>query len=199
MNLQNLLPIDGEVYYDKDFLNVTESKTLFEQLLHEIQWQKDELRLFGKTYITEREVAWYADPGLMYRYSGATKRPLEWHPVLLALKNRIEARTQQTFNACLLNLYHHGEQGMGWHSDDEPELGETPVIASLSLGAERKFSFKHKHLNLKQTLWLENGSLLMMQGLTQKFWKHSLPKSKKIKAARINLTFRYIGQKITTD
>lgn len=199
MNLQNLLPIDGEVYYDKDFLNVTESKTLFEQLLHEIQWQKDELRLFGKTYITEREVAWYADQGLMYRYSGATKRPQEWHPVLLALKNKIESRTQQTFNACLLNLYHHGEQGMGWHSDDEPELGETPVIASLSLGAERKFSFKHKHLNLKQTLWLENGSLLMMQGLTQKFWKHSLPKSKKIKAARINLTFRCIGQKITTD
>lgn len=193
--MQNLLPTDGEAFYFKDFLSAEEANKLFERLLHDIRWRKDELRLFGKTYVTEREVAWYADPGLKYRYSGATKHPLDWHPALLELKRYIEARTHQTFNACLLNLYHHGDQGMGWHSDDEPELGDTPAIASVSLGAERKFAFKHKHKDLKQTIWLENGSLLMMQGATQKFWKHGLPKSKKVKEARINLTFRYIGLK----
>lgn len=166
--------------------------SLFRQLLENIDWSKDKVKLFGKIYITEREVAWYADDDLSYTYSGEKKVPKAWSAELLNLKHTIEEATGETFNACLLNLYHSGNEGMGWHSDDEPELGNEPVIASLSLGAKRKFAFKHKHDQLKYSLELEHGSLLLMKGRTQHDWKHALPKSKKVGLPRINLTFRNI-------
>jgi alkylated DNA repair dioxygenase AlkB len=190
--VHNLLPKDGEVFYWSEFLNSDMADSLFRQLLENIDWSKDKVKLFGKIYITEREVAWYADDDLSYTYSGEKKVPKAWSAELLNLKHTIEEATGETFNACLLNLYHSGNEGMGWHSDDEPELGYEPVIASLSLGAKRKFAFKHKHDQLKYSLELEHGSLLLMKGRTQHDWKHALPKSKKVGLPRINLTFRKI-------
>jgi alkylated DNA repair dioxygenase AlkB len=189
---ENLLPLDGEVFYFGKVFSSDMSSHLQEQLLSEIDWQQDEVKVFGKTFITSRKTAWYADEGLSYTYSGITRNALSWTPALLMVKQQVEALCGISFNACLLNLYHHGEEGMGWHSDDEPELGKLPEIASVSLGAERRFDFKHKSRDLKVSVMLEDGSLLWMRGLSQARWKHALPKTKKVKSRRINITFRRI-------
>lgn len=190
--LQNLLPYEGETYYHGPILEAIEAQNYFDQLIRHVPWQHDQLQIYGKTIITKRKVAWYGDPGLEYTYSHTTKLALPWTDELLLLKKRIEFVTGRHFNSCLLNLYDNGSQGMAWHRDDEKELGKFPCIASLSLGAERKFSLKHNSGSKKIDLILENGSLLVMQGSSQKNWKHSLPKSKKISQPRINLTFRQI-------
>lgn len=151
--------------------------------------------IFGKHIVTARKVAWYGDSNFAYTYSGTTKQALAWTAQLAALKAKVEELTGKIFNSCLLNLYHHGDEGMSWHSDDEKSLVQNSSIASVSLGAEREFRFKHKRLDQKASVLLESGSLLVMKGSTQSHWLHSIPKSKKVKSPRINLTFRSMIQK----
>jgi alkylated DNA repair dioxygenase AlkB len=191
---KNLLPRDGIVHYFGKVFQYEEANRNYKKLLNEIDWQHDQARIFGKTYITKRKVAWYADHPFPYRYSGATKIALPWTPELIELKTRVEKASGEIFNSCLLNLYHSGAEGMAWHSDGEKELKENGAIASLSFGAERKFSFKHKQTKKRIDIWLEHGSLLMMQGETQRHWLHRLPPTKKVATPRINLTFRQIRQ-----
>lgn len=189
---KNLLPTDGEVYYFGKVFSEEKANRIFKSLFQSIQWNHDEINLFGKKIITKRKVAWYGDSGLKYTYSKTTKTALPWTSELLEIKKLIEDKTDQNFNSCLLNLYHSGEEGMGWHSDDEKDLEKNAAIASISLGAERKFIFKNKSNKETISLILENGSLLLMQGKTQTHWLHRLPPSKKIYSPRINLTFRTI-------
>jgi alkylated DNA repair dioxygenase AlkB len=188
----NILPIDGEAFYYGKVLKQKETREYFDSLLTTIEWKHDEAVIFGKRIITKRKVAWYGDAGFSYTYSGVTKQALQWTKELLELKNIIEGLTASTYNSCLLNLYHNGDEGVSWHSDDESTLGKHSAIASVSFGAERKFSFKHKKTSQAISLLLESGSLMLMKGSTQTNWLHSLPKSKKIKTPRVNLTFRTI-------
>lgn len=190
----NLLSGDGRVHYFGPILDPVEVAAYFETLRRTIPWRNDESVIFGKLIRTARQVAWYGDRAFSYTYSGTTKTALPWTPELQALKSRVEAHSGETYNSCLLNLYHHGEEGMAWHSDDESSLARHAAIASLSLGAERKFSFKHKRTGESISLMLKSGSLLVMEGATQTHWLHCLPKSKKVQDARINLTFRTMIQ-----
>ena len=187
---KNLLPYDGEVNYYGTVLQNPQS--YYERLMEEVAWKNDQTLIFGRLITTKRMVAWYGDEALEYTYSGMKKVASPWNTTLLELKRIVEHLTHETFNSCLLNLYHDGNEGMGWHSDAEKDLKENGTIASLSLGAERKFSFRHKQSKERIDLTLENGSLLLMRGTTQKYWLHQLPKSKKITRGRINLTFRTI-------
>lgn len=161
-------------------------------LLERIEWRNDEAVIYGKRIITKRKVAWYGDQPFSYTYSKTTKTALPWTPELLILKNLAEKHSGETYNSCLLNLYHDGSEGMAWHSDGEKDLRKNGAIASLSFGAERKFCFKHKHSGEKIDVFLEAGSLLVMKGETQTHWLHRLPPSTKIHQPRINLTFRTI-------
>jgi alkylated DNA repair dioxygenase AlkB len=188
--ITNLLPYDGVVNYYGKVLKIPESKHYFNRLLNSIEWRYDEVVIFGKHIITKRQTAWYADAGYLYTYSGATKKALPWTKELLELKQIAEKLTCTTFNSCLLNLYHNGNEGMAWHSDNEKSLTKNAPIVSLSFGAERKFSLKHKRTKLGVSVILENGSLLLMKDATQTHWLHCLPKSKKVNDPRINLTFR---------
>ncbi|NJM38314.1 MAG: alpha-ketoglutarate-dependent dioxygenase AlkB [Akkermansiaceae bacterium] len=188
----NLLPCDGTVNYYGPVLSISETRRYYETLLHHIPWKNDEAIIFGKRIITARKVAWYGDSNFSYTYSGTTKQALHWTQELAELKTIVEKLTGTSFNSCLLNLYHDGNEGMAWHSDDEASLGKNTTIASVSFGAERKFSFKHKRSLETLGILLESGSLLVMKDATQTHWLHSIPKSKKVKAPRINLTFRTI-------
>jgi alkylated DNA repair dioxygenase AlkB len=190
----NLLPFDGTALYHGLFLSAAEADRFFDRLLETIAWQSDEVIVFGKRHITQRKVAWYGDESYAYTYSGTTREALPWTPELLELKQQVEERTGSVYNSCLLNRYHSGEEGMGWHSDDEKMLQPNGSIASVSLGAERKFAFKHKRTGETVSLLLDHGSLLEMKGETQRYWLHSLPKTKKVKRERINLTFRIISR-----
>ena len=186
----NILNEDGTVnYYDK-VLSSEEANQYFDLLMQNIQWQNDDLVFFGKHVTTKRKVAWYGDSEYLYTYSNSTKRALAWTNELFELKQVVEKYAETKFNSCLLNLYHNGDEGMGWHSDDEKSLGKNNTIASLSFGAERKFSFKHKQTKQTVSLVLEHGSLLIMKAATQSNWLHSLHKSKNVTQPRINLTFR---------
>jgi alkylated DNA repair dioxygenase AlkB len=188
--ISNLLPYDGTVNYYGKVMAKEQADHYLERLLNTITWKNDEAVIFGRHIITKRKVAWYGDEDYSYTYSNTTKRALAWTEELKALKQVTEEITGSRFNSCLLNLYHNGEEGMAWHSDDEKMLGKDSSIASFSFGAERKFSFKHRKTGEGVSLLLENGSLLEMKGATQTNWMHSLPKSKKIIQPRINLTFR---------
>lgn len=197
--MENLLPYDGLVEYYPGFIQKDAADVIFHSLLSDIPWESDVLRLFGKTIVTKRKVAWFGDPEASYKYSGSIKQPLPWIQELTELKQRVEKLSGTSFNACLLNLYHHGGEGMTWHADDEPELGSHPVIVSISLGAERRFSFKHRTSGERVDLLLEHGSALIMSGETQQHWVHALPKNMRQSASlfggpeeRINLTFRKI-------
>ncbi|OAQ39308.1 DNA methylase [Pedobacter psychrophilus] len=189
----NLLPKDGEVIYYGPIISIQQANNFLQQLLDNIQWKNDEAVIFGKHIITKRKVAWYADANFSYTYSKTTKQALLWTKSLLELKSLVEEKTKTTYNSCLLNLYHNGDEGMGWHSDDEKELTKNGSIASLSLGAERKFLLKNKTDKQLISVFLENGSLLEMKGTTQTNWLHRLPPTKKVNTPRINLTFRKIG------
>lgn len=189
---KNLLPKDGVLKYKGRILQAEEADRYFQKLLEDIQWKQDEVMIFGKRIVTARKTAWYAAEEYEYTYSKITRKARIWTPELVELRELTEQVTGREFNSCLLNLYHSGEEGMSWHSDAEAELGKEPAIASLSLGAERKFLLKHKRTKEKLSVWLEHGSLLLMQGQTQRNWLHSLPKTKKVKEPRINLTFRNI-------
>ncbi|MBZ5856150.1 alpha-ketoglutarate-dependent dioxygenase AlkB family protein [Flavihumibacter profundi] len=188
----NLLPGDGVVNYFGIVLTRLEADYFFIRLLESIAWKNDEAVIFGKRIITNRKVAWYGDKGYSYTYSNITKQALPWTNELLLLKTIVERKLNEQFNSCLLNLYHNGKEGMAWHSDGEKELKKNGAIASLSLGAERKFSFKHKQSKETVSINLEHGSLLVMKEDTQANWLHRLPPSKQVTRPRVNLTFRTI-------
>lgn len=187
---QNYLPFGGEVNYYGPILSLKDQQHYFQTLLETIEWRHDEAVIFGKKIIINRKVAWYADREYDYTYSNTTRRSLAWTKDLLELKSRVENKLNTQFNSCLLNLYHNGDEGVGWHSDDEKTLNREAEIASLTFGSERNFVFKHKKSGDKVSILLQAGSLLVMKGETQINWLHSIPKSKKIKTARVNLTFR---------
>ncbi|KUY20279.1 DNA methylase [Elizabethkingia miricola] len=188
----NLLPKDGTVNYYGKILSLEEADYYYRLLLSEIEWRNDEAIIFGKKILTKRKVAWYGDIPFEYTYSNATKTALPWTENLLILKKIAEQTTGETYNSCLLNLYHSGDEGMAWHSDAEKDLKKHGAIGSMSFGAERKFAFKHKKTQEKVELILEHGSLLVMKDETQDFWLHRLPPTKKFFKERVNLTFRSI-------
>ena len=190
----NLLPYDGIVSDFGRIFTAAEADRYFEILQRDIPWRHDEAVIYGKHIITAREVAWYGDTSYNYGYSGANRIALPWSGVLPELKNRVEAAIAgicpTRFNSCLLNRYNNGNEGMAWHSDEGQGLAEDSAIASLSLGAARKFAFKHKESKEKREMWLEHGQLILMHGETQKHWLHTILKSTRIQEPRINLTFR---------
>lgn len=188
----NLLPQDGTVNYYGKIFNQDQISFFYERLLESISWKNDEAIIFGNKIITKRKVAWYGEENFSYTYSKTTKQALPWTKELLELKEIIEEKTGEEFNSCLLNLYHNGSEGMAYHSDAEKDLKKNGAIASVSFGAQRRFSFKHKVTKERVDLILENGSLLVMKDQTQNFWLHRLPPTTKVLTPRINLTFRFI-------
>ena len=191
----NLLPYDGQV---NDLgVVIHEANALYDNLLNELPWQSDIVTLFGKTHVTTRQIVWMGGNDVSYHYSGQTRRAIPWSKQMLHIKRHIEQQLLSIginvdFNSCLLNYYPSGAGGMGYHADDEKQLGTQPIIASLSLGATRKFVFKHKKTQDKVELYLESGQLIVMHGDTQEFWKHTITKTKTVASGRISLTFRKI-------
>ena len=184
------LPSDGSLIDHGTIYSVTESQILLGRLLKEIPWQCDSAFIYGKHITTKRKVAWYGDEGFNYNYSKSTRKALPWTELLLKLKLEVSEHCQQDFNSVLLNLYHNGGEGMGWHSDDEKELGHAPIIGSLSFGAVRRFDMRHKVSGETISQALEPGGLIVMSGQSQACWKHQVPKQLRVKEPRINLTFR---------
>ncbi len=190
---KNLLPKDGTVHYHGPLMPLQTANACLANLLSTIEWKHDEAIIFGKHITTKRKVAWYGQQPFAYTYSNTTKLALPFTAELLQLKELVQQQCGEQFNACLLNLYHNGSEGMAWHSDAEKELKKNGAIASLSLGAERKFSFRHKQNKETIPVLLEHGSLLVMKGTTQTNWLHCLPVTKAVTQPRINLTFRTIA------
>jgi len=188
----NLLPYDGIVNYYGQVFDDIQSQDYYNYLFNHINWKNDQVIIFGKLIETKRKVAWYGDEAFEYHYSNMTKVAEVWTNELIEIKNVIEKLSNETYNSCLLNLYHDGTEGMAWHSDAEKQLKENAAIASISFGAERKFLFKHKNTKETVPINLKNGSLLIMKGEIQKYWLHRLPLTKKVNSPRINLTFRII-------
>jgi len=196
---KNLLKTPSRAFLIPDFIPSEIATGLFDRIHSEVKWQEREIVLFGRKMLQPRRVAWQADPGKSYRYSGTTWEPDPWSPAVLEVRNRVEeclremnrAPETASFNGVLLNLYRSGSDSMGWHRDNEPELGPEPLIASVSLGAVRRFVLRNReHPVEKHVLELPHGSLLVMAGATQRDWEHSLPKSARVQGPRINLTFR---------
>lgn len=192
---ENLLPYDGVVVYLGKIIPTQESLDYLEALKNTLPWSRDEVIIYGKKILARRMVVWCSDYPLPYKYSGVEKYPIVWTKELLELKSIVEKYSQESFNSCLLNYYTSGREGMSWHSDDESSLVRHGTIASLSLGAERRFLFRHKKTKEKLEIILEPGSLLLMKGETQDHWQHSLPISSKVRKPRINLTFRNLIKK----
>jgi alkylated DNA repair dioxygenase AlkB len=188
--------IDGDAHLIADFLTRSQAEAYLAELLDLVEWTQHIIRIRGREVASPRLSAWYGDPDAHYTYSGLSLEPRPWLPVILELKARIGAVCDAPFNSVLLNLYRDGADSMGWHSDDEPELGERPVIASLSLGATRRFRLRHRRRKELEPVAvdLESGSLLIMEGDTQRFWKHQIPKTRRVAGPRINLTFRNTGR-----
>ena len=194
MKIKNILSENLKIKYIKNVFDKNESKDLYENLYNKIKWKNEIHTIWGKKYILNRKTAFYGDHGKRYRYSGNIFRSEKWINDLIFIKKRVESCYPAVFNSVLINEYNNGKIGMGWHSDDEIELGKNPLIASVSFGVERDFILRHKtnkNLN-KIKINLQNGSLLLMLGETQHFWSHTLPKRMKVKRSRINLTFRKI-------
>ena len=189
----NLLPTDGEVYYYPAFFPSQDSSDFFVALRQEIEWKQEPIMMFGKSIMQPRLTAWYGDEGKSYRYSGITMRPKSWTATLKSIKEKIEGVAKTKFTSALLNQYRDGNDSVGWHRDNEKELGDNPVIGSVSFGAPRNFLFKHvANENLKIKLVLESGSFLLMKNSTQHHWLHCVPKTKSVLEPRINITFRTI-------
>jgi len=191
----NLLPYDGKVN-DLGVI-IDDATALYSFLLNDLPWQPDIVTLFGKTHITTRKIVWMGDTDADYQYSGHVRQTVPWSDMVFHVKQKIEQALAEVgvtanFNTCLLNYYPSGADGMGYHADDEKELGHQPVIVSLSLGATRKFVFKHKKTQDKVELYLESGQLVVMHGDTQTFWKHTITKTKTVDTGRISLTFRHM-------
>lgn len=187
-----ILAKDGRAEYINHFYDAEVSDSLFTNVMGSLTWESDQIFMFGRLVTTARKVAWVGDPDCLYTYSGVQKIPQVWTKELLQMKHKLEQLTGHTYNSCLLNLYHTGDEGMGWHSDNEKELDSTTPIASVSLGARRKFAFRHKQDKTTSSIFLEHGSLLIMHPPIQEHWHHSLLKTKTITSPRINLTFRKI-------
>lgn len=184
---------DAQLWFEPQWLAATEADALFEALREQIAWETHRIRIFGKAHDSPRLSCWIGDPGASYVYSRVRFEPRPWPPALAALRPRIDAASGVAMNSVLANLYRSGQDAMGWHSDDEPELGARPVIASLSLGATRRFRFRHRRDHAKTfAIELPHGSLLLMSGDTQANWQHALPRTARPVAARLNLTFRRI-------
>ncbi|TCD02967.1 alpha-ketoglutarate-dependent dioxygenase AlkB family protein [Pedobacter psychroterrae] len=192
MEKTNLLAYDGTVIYYGKIMPLEKADYYLEALLNNVSWKQDEAVIFGRHILTKRKVAWYGDHDFEYTYSNITKQALPWTKDLLELKSIAEQETGESYNSCLLNLYHRGDEGMAWHSDGEKDLKKNGAIGSMSFGAERKFSFKHKRSKETMSLLLEHGSILVMKDDTQTHWLHRLPPTKKIMTPRVNLTFRTI-------
>lgn len=191
--VDNLLPKDGEVYYFSGFYSKAESDLFLDKLFQEIPWKHEPIKIFGKEILQPRLTAWIGDTGLDYSYSGIKMRPYPWTPTLGKIKEKIEQEIGIVFNSALLNQYRNENDSVGWHSDNERELGVNPIIASISFGQAREFQLKHRsNKNLKESILLEHGSLLLMQGKTQHHWIHAIPKRRQLMQARINITFRQI-------
>ena len=184
---------DAEIIYYPHFFDKKEADILFDQLTSDIPWQQDDIRVFGKVHPQPRLTALFGNEGKSYSYSNIKMQPHPWNPLLQKIKSRVESVSETNFTTILLNLYRDGKDSNGWHADNEKELGTNPIIASVSFGTERIFQLKHNTIsNLKQNILLEHGSLLLMKGTTQHFWKHQIPKTSKTIGSRINLTFRVI-------
>lgn len=181
---------NGWYIWEPNFYSPKESKSLFQILYDELPWEGGEINLFGKTYQIPRKQVMFADNGLNYGYSGKKLNVINWNAVVKDIKNQIELESNYDFNACLANLYRDGDDSNGWHSDNEKELGKNPIIGSISLGATRAFKLKHLKTNTRLEFELTSGSLLIMGGEMQHFWKHQIPKTKSSVEPRINLTFR---------
>ena len=191
MNLVELP--DGCIRFSERMVAGVEERGWLAALLGQTNWRQERIRLFGRSYPTPRLTAWHGDPGARYRYSGLEMRPRPWTAVLEVIKGRVEAASGASFNSVLLNCYRDGRDGMGWHSDDEPELGAAPLIGSLSLGATRRFLLRHKSVPKRRlALELPGGSYLEMSGPTQRHWRHSVPKVAAPTGLRINMTFRTV-------
>lgn len=184
---------DGEILYDRNFLSSVEASRYFKILRNETAWQQDQIKVFGKVYDQPRLTALYANNNFPYSYSNITMYPSPFSATLLEIKEKVEQQLKKEFTTCLLNLYRHGQDSNGWHADNEKELGKNPIIASVSLGAERMFHMKHRTDNSQKIkINLTHGSLLVMSGSTQHYWLHQIPKTKKHVEERINLTFRIL-------
>ncbi|MDO9169741.1 MAG: alpha-ketoglutarate-dependent dioxygenase AlkB [Methylobacter sp.] len=188
----NLAPFDGELYLIKQFYSLPEADLLFAKLHADLAWQEEAIFIYGKWVKVPRLICWYGDPGAWYSYSGVNHQPMPWTPALQAIREKLEQQCHCTFNSVLANLYRDGKDSMGCHADDEKQLGKNPVIASLSLGDQRLFKLRHKKSQEKLDIVLGHGDLLVMSGTLQHHWMHTLPKTKKMKMPRINLTFRQI-------
>jgi alkylated DNA repair dioxygenase AlkB len=191
---RNILPKDGQVFHYPSFFDREESDMIFQRLTDEVQWKQEEITIYGKTMNIPRLTAWYGDTNKQYTYSGIPMEPNPWTELLLWIKECVESETGVVFTSVLLNMYRNGSDSVAWHSDDEPELGDNPTIASLSFGATRTFRFRHlENKKLIESMELQHGSLVIMQGETQHHWEHEVPKStKNAIRGRINLTFRVI-------
>jgi alkylated DNA repair dioxygenase AlkB len=190
---KNLLPYQGEAFLFQQFFTKTECEVYFEELLNGIEWKQEPIKIFGKEVMQPRLTAWYGDSNKPYTYSGITMKPLRFTPALLAIKEKIEPLAKVKFTSALLNLYRDGKDSMGWHRDNEKELGTNPVIGSVSFGAARTFKLRH-YENKKElrTIELINGSFLLMAGETQHYWEHQISKTSNQVGPRINITFRVI-------
>lgn len=184
---------NASIEYYPNFFDAEKAKMLFDKLLSDIPWQHDEITVFGKTYPQPRLTSLFGNEGKQYSYSNIVMQPHSWNPLTMYIKSEVEEICNENFTTVLLNLYRDGNDSNGWHADNEKELGRNPVIASVSFGAERVFHLQHNSLpESKLKITLENGSLLLMKGETQHFWKHQIPKTAKSVGPRINLTFRII-------
>jgi alkylated DNA repair dioxygenase AlkB len=184
---------DADIIYYPHFFDKKEANEILLQLTTDIPWQQDDIRVFGKTHPQPRLTALFGNEGKSYSYSNIKMQAHPWNPLLKRIKSKVENVTNSNFTSVLLNLYRDGKDSNGWHADNEKELGLNPIISSVSFGSERVFQLKHNTIsNAKLNIVLEHGSLLLMKGTTQHFWKHQIPKTSKKIDSRINLTFRFI-------
>lgn len=190
--VHTLIDEQGTALYYPHFITPEVAALYQQELQNTLDWRQETVKLFGKTHLTPRLIAWHANRGLSYHYSGIEHSAVNWTPALLQLKQQVEQMVGKNFNAVLANLYRDGNDSIGWHSDNEKVLGDTPLIASISLGQSRRFLFKHRLTKKIVELILESGSLLIMRGELQSYWLHSIPKQKQLTQSRINLTFRQI-------
>lgn len=189
---EELLPTDGSVVIFDNVVEHLDHENMFSHLINDTPWQSNTITMFGKQHVEPRRTAWFGDEGVTYTYSGIQMTPLPWTEVLAILRDLCQNYSNSMFNSVLLNLYRDGHDKMGWHADNEPELGPEPVIASLSLGATRRFRFRHRLTKQTVDCELSHGSLLVMSGVTQSFWVHEIPRQTRVTEPRVNLTFRKI-------
>lgn len=189
-----VLANDGNLFLDHNFLGADEATSILQQLVQELTWSRESIRIYGKTIRSPRLVSWVGDKEAIYTYSGIEHHPLRWHPLLTELRTRLEKFTGQPFNSVLCNWYRDGSDSLGWHADKEPELGSDPYLVSLSLGDTRTFKIRHRKTGETHRMELNNGSLITMSGKLQQYWRHSIPKTRKPVKTRVNLSFRKIIQ-----